>query len=81
MRRNSIGGDVRKTQTVWTCDRCHKQHVGPPGTRRDPDGWVNVQVPMENTTPDSTPAILVVDANLCGECAGHLARWMKPVEV
>lgn len=82
MKRNSIGGDMRKTQTVWTCDRCHKQVIGAPGTRKTPDGWQSVQVPVmaEEPGPVLEP-ILIVDAELCAECTRNLALWMKPHEV
>lgn len=82
MKRNSIGGDVRKTQTVWTCDRCKKQVVGAPGTRKSPEGWQSVQVPVRN--PDAVlpeSPVLIVDAELCAECVYNLAGWMVPVEV
>lgn len=82
MRRNSIGGDVRKQQTVHTCDRCHAQVVGAPGVRRPPEGWQTVQVPVMAQEPSPVLAdILVVEADLCAECTRNLALWMKPREV
>ncbi len=68
---------MRKTQTVHTCDRCGKQVIGAQGVRKSPDGWLPVQVPV---SPPDGP-ILVVDADLCEECARNLALWMAPREV
>ncbi len=84
MRRNSIGGDVRKTQTVHTCDRCHGQVVGSPGTRKVPDGWQQVQVPIPGAPMAEgafTREIIIVAADLCGPCATSLALWMNVDEV
>lgn len=70
---------MRKQQTVWKCDRCGFQVVGPVGARKAPDGWqLGLTLPLLD--PDSTSCI-VVPMDLCGECTGNLARWLVPVEV
>lgn len=72
---------MRKSQTVFTCDRCHKQVIGAPGTRKTPDGWQHVQVPVMDEERGPVLDLVVVDADLCAECTRNLALWMKPHEV
>ena len=64
---------MRQQQTLWTCDRCGANVIGPPGTRKQPDGWRDVEV----TVPSEANPLPVVAANVCGQCAAHLAEWWQ----